>query len=117
MNRRDAFKAIGAALVGTSAANAELQTSASNERPAYLVVKISDDIDFVDQAAVKRYEKLIQDKCERIGWGKNFPVFVAVPGINIEIGQPVNVTIPPNTIVEQLGEYTVIYPVGKRPCA
>lgn len=112
MNRRDAFKAIGAALTGAGVAGSQIKTPLTDGKPTYIIVKING---VASHKSMDRCYELATSKAKGFGWGDNFPVFVTDDTVDIEIGQPINVTIPPNTIVEQLEGYTVIYPVGRRP--
>lgn len=119
MNRREAFQAIGAALVGTAAEGGKIQMP--EHKPQMLVITIHKDIDIdidsISEREVHRLRDQLQEACYRAGWGKDFPVVVLSPGLeaSFEPKPSVNVTIPPDTIVEQFDDYTVIYPAGKPP--
>lgn len=110
MTRRDVFRSIAASLAASAVPGvASATVDGGDAMPKYIAVRFDKDVD-INQEDTDRIASQVTKIIKQHGW--NIPVFVIPPCMSFDTGAPVNVTIPPNTVVEQLADYTFIGPVG-----
>lgn len=76
-----------------------------DKKPHMMIVSLGKDVMCQDQDTVDRMTKAVQLKCEKAGWGKNFPIIITPPGVHIQL-------IDNDMVYEKFEDYSYACPVN-----